>query len=233
MTPVASLPAPASRLPDHNSLPFKDDAVVSDYSEHPQSWLLSTCLAPLLQRMYPDNFSIGQDSYIYWDVTNPPTLGAKAPDWFLVLGVPPLLQGKFRKSYVLWQEQVRPLVAIEFVSGDDAVEHDTTPRTGKFWVYEQGIQARYYAIWDHHAARLEFYQLVQGRYQLVSANARDRFLVEPLKVELGVWHGTFAGMDAAWLRWWNADESLMLSAEERAEQLAAKLRALGVDPEKA
>jgi Uma2 family endonuclease len=232
MTPAVSLPTPATRLPDHNTLPFKDDAVSSDFSEHPQSWLLSSCLAPLLERLHPDNYSIGQDSFIYWEATNPPTLGAKAPDWFLILGVPTLLQRQFRKSYVLWQEHVRPLLVIEFVSGDGFVEHDTTPRTGKFWVYEQGIGARYYAIWDREGERLEVFELVQGRYQPMTANARGHFAIEPLAMELGIWHGAFAGMDAGWLRWWDAAGILALSGEERAEHLAAKLRALGIDPDK-
>lgn len=71
-----------------------------------------------------------------------------APDWFYVPHVPPLLNGVFRRSYVLWQEIVAPLIAIEFVSGSGAEERDATPYQGKFWIYEQAIRIPFYAIFD-------------------------------------------------------------------------------------
>jgi hypothetical protein len=55
-----------------------------------------------------------------------------------------------------------------------------------------------------------------------------------LDVHLGIWHGTFGGYDAPWLRWWDAQGNLLLAGAERAERAdryAAKLRELGVDPE--
>jgi hypothetical protein len=37
--------------------------------------------------------------------------------------------------------------------------------------------------------------------------------------------------DLPWLRWWDSAGKLLLTGEERAEKLAAKLRELGVDPD--
>ena len=84
-----------------------------------------------------------------------PERGSEAPDWFLVLDVPPLLDGRFRRSYVLWQESVHPLLVIEYVSGDGSEERDTTPYKGKFWVYEQAIAAPYYAIFEPTKATVD------------------------------------------------------------------------------
>ncbi|GAA6619478.1 hypothetical protein NUACC26_052910 [Scytonema sp. NUACC26] len=51
----------------------------------------------------------------------PPEKGAEAPDWFYVLGVPPMLDGKMRRSYVFWREYIPPLIAIELAIGNTSV----------------------------------------------------------------------------------------------------------------
>lgn len=106
--------------------------------------------------MHPDGqYCIGQDSAIYWRLTDPLQKAAEAPGWFYVPNVPPTLNGKIRRSYVLWKEYVAPLIVIEFVSGDGSEERDRTPPSlredgtvGKFWVYEQAIRVPYYAIYE-------------------------------------------------------------------------------------
>ncbi len=175
----------------------------------------------------------------------PPERGAEAPDWFYVADVPPKLNGEFRRSYVLWKEFVAPLIVLEFVSGDGAEERDKTPKKCKFWVYERAIRVPFYGIYEVKKARVEVYQLVNGRYQLVPANERGHYLIEPLGVELGIWQGEYQNQEWPWMRWWDAQGNLLLTAEERleqerqradreqerAERLAAQLRALGVEPE--
>ena len=49
--------------------------------------------------------------------TDPPKKGAEARNWFYVPNVPPLLGAQIRRFYVLWQEIIPPLIALEFVSG--------------------------------------------------------------------------------------------------------------------
>jgi Uma2 family endonuclease len=220
MQPPTVLPGqPAAELPDHTQLPDKDGSIVANFQEHPQSNMLTECLLPRLREVYPDGqFCIGCDSGIYWRHTKEPLDGCKAPDWFFVPGVPPMLEGKFRRSYVLWQEGVRPLVLIEYVSGDGSEERETTPYKGKFWVYEQGICSPYYAIYEVEKASVELYALEKGRYRLVQANPAGRFPLEPWRVELGIWQGRYRDMDLPWLRVWDADTGKFLPlAEERAE----------------
>ncbi|MEN9222655.1 MAG: Uma2 family endonuclease [Thermostichus sp. BF3_bins_97] len=162
-------PQPVLSLPDHTQLPESDGTFVfaqrafsRNLQEHPQSLLLTSSIRPVLDALHPDGqYSIGQDSGIYWRLTDPPEKGAEAPDWFYVPNVPPLLNGKRRRSYVLWQEFIAPLIAIEFVSGDGTEKHDyTSPfssggkKAGKFWVYEQAIRIPFYAIYDVDAAAL-------------------------------------------------------------------------------
>ena len=235
---------PILTLPDHTQLPDSDGTFVKNFQEHPQSILLTDSIWTQLQKIHPDGqFCIGQDSGIYWRITEPPEKGAEAPDWFYVPNVLPTLDGQMRRSYVMWQELVAPLIVLEFVSGNGEEERDKTPYLGKFWVYEKAIRVPFYGIYEVRKANIDLYQLVQGKYQQIPKNERGHYLIDPLEVELGIWEGTYRNVELPWLRWWDAQGNLLLTGEERAEQekqraeqekqradrLAAKLQSLGLE----
>lgn len=109
-------------LPTHLDLPESDGTFVKNFQEHPQSVLLTDSIRPILEKKHPDRrFAIGQDSGIYWRLTDP--------------------------------------------------------------------------------------------------------------LERGIWHGRYWDGLLPWLRWWDADGKLLLTGDERAERLAAQLRALGIEPD--
>ncbi len=257
MTDVSPIAIPAP-FPDHTQLPESDGTFVKNFQEHPQSLILTDSIAPVLQQLHPDKqYCIGQDCGIYWRETNPPEKGAEAPDWFYVPGVPPVLEGKIRRSYVLWREYVPPLIALEFASGDGSEERDRTPlsalpegatqKPGKFWVYERIIRIPYYAIFEINTSNLEVYHLLDFSYQRLEPNDRGYYPISPLGVELGLWQGRFLNHpERCWLRWWDRQGNLLLTGQELAEQerqkrqrLTKKLRsltseqldALGIEPE--
>jgi Uma2 family endonuclease len=245
MTVAKSPLTSTTALPDHTQLPESDGTFVKNFQEHPQSILLTDSITPVLRALHPDGqYAIGQDCGIYWRLTDPPEKGAEAPDWFYVPNVPPTLNGQLRRSYVLWQEYVAPLLVIEFVSGDGTEERDRKPpaqngsnAVGKFWVYEQAIRVPYYAIYEVKKAQVEVYHLVDIHYQLMAANERGHYVIAPLSVELGIWQGQYQNAELPWLRWWDTQGNLLLTGDERAEQerqradrLAERLRQLGVDP---
>jgi Uma2 family endonuclease len=219
-------------IPDHTQLPDKDGTFVRNTFETWQNHLLTDSLWPVLRKLEPEgNFFVGEDCGIYWRLTEPPEKGVLAPDWYLVLGVPGLLEGQLRRSYVLWREGVPPHTILEFVSGDGSEERDRTPREGKFWVYENPLRAAFYGIYEVNKEKLEMYHSVDGKLVKQPPNERGRFPLGLLGVEIGVWHGSFANFNLPWLRWWDAQGNLLPTSEERAEKLAAKLRSLGVNPE--
>jgi Uma2 family endonuclease len=241
-------------LPDHTQLPESDGTFVfaqrlpwsQNFQEHPQSLLLTSSIKPVLDQLHVDGrYAIGQDCGIYWRLMEPPERGAEAPDWFYVPNVSPTIDGVGRRSYVMWKEIVAPLIAIEFVSGDGSEERDVTSpfsedgaKAGKFWVYEQAIRIPFYAIYEVQTASVEVYRLTDGRYQQVTANDRGHYPIPSMDVELGIWQGEYLNQNLPWLRWWDSAGNLLLSGDERADRekqradrLAAKLQALGIDPE--
>jgi hypothetical protein len=166
-------------------------------------------------------------------------------------GVPPDLDGHYRRSYVLWKENVKPAVLIEYSSEDGTKERDRTPYEGKFWIYEQAVQGAYYAIFVVETGELEVHKLQKGKYRRMVPNKRGQYRIEPLGVDLGVWQGLFYNEMAPWLRWYDTDGNLLPIGDERAEeerrkaeealrradnqqrraeQFAAKLREPGIDP---
>lgn len=223
---VAPIAVPVLSLPDHTQLPDSDGIFVKNFQEHPQSLLLTSSIRPVLDTIHPDGqYCIGQDSGIYWRLTDPPEKGAEAPDWFYVPNVPPLLKGVGRRSYVMWKEIMVPLIAIEFVSGNGSEERDTTSpfssdtaKAGKFWVYEQAVRIPFYAIYEVSKASVEVYMLVANHYQKCSPNDRGHYPIPPLGVELGIWQGVEANQDLPWLRWWDSEGHLLLSGDERGDQ---------------
>jgi Uncharacterized protein conserved in cyanobacteria len=248
--------------PDHTQLPESDGTFVKNFQEHPQSILLTDSISPVLQRIHADgNYCIGQDSGIYWRLTEPLEEGAEAPDWFYVPNVPPTIDGQLRRSYVMWQEFVSPLILLEFVSGNGAEERDRTPllrsgqqetKPGKFWIYENVIHPAFYGIYEVTKASVEVYHLVDGSYHLVPANERGHYPIPQLGVELGIWQGMYQNVELPWLRWWDSQGNLLLTGSERAqqeqeraqqeqqradraedklEQLRAQLRSAGIEPQ--
>ncbi|AOX03202.1 hypothetical protein BJP34_30545 [Moorena producens PAL-8-15-08-1] len=222
--PRVKLPPP---FPDHTQLPESDGTFVKNFQEHPQSIILTDSIGEILQQRHPDGqYAIGQDCGIYWRETDPPEKGAEAPDWFYVPNVPPQLDGKIRRSYVVWREHIAPLIALEFASGNGEEERDKTPlslstqgevtKPGKFWVYEQIIRIPYYGIYQINNGSLEVYTLVSGFYQKLTPNERGHYYISPLGVELGLWQGSYQNQTQLWLRWWDEQGNLLLIGDERA-----------------
>lgn len=262
MTSTANSPPAIQSFPGHTQLPESDGTFVKNFQEHPQSILLTDSISPILQQRHPDeNYCIGQDCGIYWRMTDPPERGAESPDWFYVPNVPPTLNGIVRRSYVMWQELIPPLIVLEFVSGDGTDERDRTPllrsdqqetKPGKFWIYENVIRPAFYGIYEVSKAQVEVYHLIEGQYQLVPINEQGHYSIAPLGVELGIWQGRYQNLELPWLRWWDSQGNLLLTGDERAqlaqqrveeerqraeraelqlEQLRSQLRAAGIEPE--
>lgn len=245
-SPQLSVVPPQKDWPTMYDLPseYPEEEGLPDKFHDLQPQLLSDTLR--LTTVAADQIFTGSDLNVYYDRSHP--TWHQRPDWFAVAGVPRLYgDTDLRLSYVVWDEQVIPFVAVELLSpktaksdlGEIEREPDGTPT--KWEVYEQILQVPTYVIFDRVAQRLRVFTLVNGRYQAQDVSA-GRFWLADMGVGIGVWQGTFKGYPLHWLRWYDADgEWIPTEAEQerkraeqersRAERLAARLRALGIDPD--
>ena len=165
----------------------------------------------------------------------------KAPDFFYVRNVEPLPTQEVRRSYTPNLEGEIPAILMEFLLATEGDEYSNKPTypPGKWFFYEQILYVPFYAIFEPVAGMLEVYRLNSlERYELQQSDANNRYWIEGVGLFLGVWQGTKAERTGYWLRWWDeSGEMLLWGAEtiererQRAERLAAKLRAAGIEPE--
>jgi Putative restriction endonuclease len=135
-----------------------------------------------------------------------------------------------------------PFLVVELLSpGTEAEDLGQTLREvnqppTKWQVYEQVLRVPYYVLFDHYQNQFRVFEMMGNRYQELQLT-EQRLWFEELKLGLGVWSGRYQGAEGLWLRWWDERDWVLTAAEQleqerqRAEQLTAQLRALGIEPD--
>lgn len=213
-------------LPSAEDLPDSDDTPVDNELQDLIPGLLKAILA-LVWAARMDWF-FGVDMALYYDPDSP----AIVPDGFLSLGVARVIDEDLRLSYVLWEEQRVPIVALEVVSQKRRGEYSSK----KQQYADLGVL--YYMVYNPLRRRkppLEVYRLVEGNYVLQRGNP-----VWLPEIGLGIGHerGTYQGITREWLYWYDEQGQRLLTpeeritqAEQRAQRLEQRLRSLGIDPD--
>ncbi|MHC5932950.1 Uma2 family endonuclease [Nostoc sp.] len=198
----------------------------------------------LRETFYPPNYPaeevfVATDLNLYYDLRH--TLWYKRPDWFAAVGVSRLYeQQNLRLSYVIWQEGVTPFVVVELLSpGTEKEDLGQTLREinqppTKWEVYERILRVPYYILFDRYTDKLQAFQLVADRYSELDLST-PRVWMPGLELGLGLWPGSYQGIERLWLRWYDASGNWLSTPLEResqrANRLAAQLRELGVNPD--
>jgi Uma2 family endonuclease len=218
VTTAYELPSP----PDTSHLITEDDTPVDNFPSEKNQRLLTEPLysswkgpgsgQPFLVAANVGLFAVPRNPAIVPDVLL--SLGVSVPeDWWDV------------RSYFVWEFGKVPDVVIEIVSNKKAEEQGSKRQD-----YAR-MRVPYYVIYDPRKQLggevLEVYELRAQDYE----RRPDTWL--PM-VELGMtlWAGMFEGRHDTWLRWCDQDGAVIPTGAERAERLAAKLRELGIDPER-
>ncbi|NET58170.1 MAG: Uma2 family endonuclease [Symploca sp. SIO2E6] len=237
--------SPKEVLPTMYDLPSEDpeEPGLPDQFHLLQAQLCSATFQP---PHYPSKrIFVASDLNLYYDPQN--TNWYKRPDWFAVLGVSQFYQEReLRLSYVMWQERVRPTVAIEFLSpstrAEDLGETERNRKPPTKWeVYEQILRIPYYITFDRLTNELQAFQLV-GTYYQKQALTQKRVWLPGLQLGLGLWQGEYKERDRQWLRWYDKEGNWILTDTEqesqradresqRAQRLAERLRQAGIDPD--
>lgn len=164
---------------------------------------------------------------------------------------------------MVWQERLAPYVVVELLSpgtededlGRTLWDMDKAPT--KWVVYEQILKVPYYIVFSRYTHELKAYGRVSGTYQALALENQRLWLPEA-RLGLGVWEGSYEGIQGRWLRWFDgegwlpcnidqrdqerrradrekqrADQEGLRADQERlrAEKLATRLRSLGIDPD--
>jgi Uma2 family endonuclease len=240
-------------LPTMYDLPSEDKeemGLPDEFHDFQPKLLRETC-QPLV-----DEFFVGADLNLYYDVRH--TGWYKRPDWFLVLGAPASQsQDELRWSYLIWREGVAPFLVVELLSpGTEDEDLGQTLRVvgkppTKWQVYEQILRVNFYALYDRYSKQFRLFELRGSGYVELTIDGQG-FWFEALQLGLGLWNGSYFGVEGQWLRWYDrsgnwvgtdreqllqAQEEVEIAkqqkedAEQRAARLAARLRELGIDPE--
>jgi hypothetical protein len=128
------------------------------------------------------------------------------------------------RSYFQWLIGKPPEAVIEIVSDRHGGEEHYKPRQ----YARQGLM--YYIIYDPTEL------LGHGVLRAFARRGGDFVPIEPqwlpeVGLGLSLWTGTYAGVTDSWLRWCDRNGQVIPTGAERAERLAAQLRALGAKPE--
>ncbi|AFZ24037.1 hypothetical protein Cylst_1767 [Cylindrospermum stagnale PCC 7417] len=173
---------------------------------------------------------------IYFSQEQITTRDFRGPDFFVVLGC----ENRPRKSWVLWAEKGKyPDVIIELLSDSTA----KVDKGVKFELYQNTFHTPEYFWFHPHTLEFRGFRLMGGKYQLLEATAEGWLWSEELELFLGVYESK--------LRFFSSDKQLVATPEERAkvaekqaedereqreiaqrrvEELLARLKELGVEP---
>jgi Uma2 family endonuclease len=210
---------PANTLPTMYDLPSEDPGEMGlpDEFHDVQPDLLKETCQPAV-----DDFFIGADINLYYDVKH--TGWYKRPDWFLVLDVPASESiAESRLSYVMWQEGAAPFLMVELLSpGTEAEDLGQTLRVvgkppTKWQVYEQILRVPYYAIYDRYSNQFRIFCLQATRY-VEQTISEQRFWFQEIELGLGIWTGSYQGMQGQWLRWYDKNGDWLATNREDADK---------------
>jgi Uma2 family endonuclease len=172
----------------------------------------------------PDRYFVASDLNLYYAVRHPTWY--KRPDWFAVLGVSRLYEAReLRLSYVVWQEAMAPYVVVELLSpGTEREDLGQTQRDPeqpptKWMVYEQLLRIPYYVVFSRYTGELRYFELMGGRYHEVHPPEQRLWLPEAA-VGLGLWFGTYQGLERQWLRCYDTQGMWIPTPQEREQQRA-------------
>jgi Uma2 family endonuclease len=176
-----------------------------------------------------DDFFIGANLSVYFRRDQFAPRELRGPDFFLVRGVP----RRPRRSWTVWLEDGRyPDLIIELLSDETA----RTDRTVKKALYEGVFRTPEYFWFSPETKELAGFHLVDGRYYPIDADAAGLLPSVILGLRLGVAEGLLRFFTPEGVLIPSVAESAALGLaraeqeRQRADRLARRLRALGVDP---
>ncbi len=172
---------------------------------------------------------------------------AKAPDWAYIANVTVPME-EVDKSYTPHLQGDVPTIVLEFLSDTDETEYSNKLDNpmGKWYYYERVLKVPYYGIFEPKSGDFQVYLLNEsGFYKRLTVEESGRYWIEPMRLSITAWYGKRQNRMGWWLRWWDAEGTMLPWANEkveaadqradeerqRADRLVQRLKELGFDPE--
>jgi Uma2 family endonuclease len=169
------------------------------------------------------DFFVGGNMFVYYNIERLLNQDFRGPDFFYVSNVD---RQRLREKWVVWIEGKFPNLIIELLSPSTA----EVDRTTKKELYEKTFQTPEYFCYDPDG-QLEGWRLGERGYEAIQADERGWMWSGQLGMWLGRWSGEFQGIDATWLRFYDAQGQLIPLAEE-AERTRADAERTRADAER-
>jgi Uma2 family endonuclease len=223
---MVTIPFEYRQLPTAEDLPDSDETPVDNEIQND----IPNMLLNLLRSIWSDrqDWFLGIDMCYYYEanIQEPKKSKAIVPDGFLAIGVPRLKDEGGRLSYVLWQEQVKPILVLEVISKEYNGEYEEKLRQ------YQKLGILYYVVYNSLSGRrgrykrhesLEVYKLIDGKYELLPSvvllpESRKVVWMPEIGLGIGCERRICSNWEREWLYWYDRDNVRYPSAEERAEQ---------------
>ena len=195
-------------LPTADELPCSDDTPVDNELQE----IIPSLLKSILQILWADRMDwfFGIDMGIYTDPERPPIV----PDGFLSLNVERFYDEELRLSYLLWEEEIPPILALEVVSTTPGGEY-----TSKVDAYAR-MGVLYYVIYSlekvlhlgkpqdrtfrnpkrRRKTKLEIYKLINGKYELQNTNP---LWMPEIGLGIGSERANYGALEREWLYWYD------------------------------
>ncbi|WP_216644718.1 Uma2 family endonuclease [Candidatus Thiodictyon syntrophicum] len=177
-----------------------------------------------------DDFFIGANLSVYFRRDQSARRELRGPDFFVVRDV----ERRPRRSWTVWLEGGRyPDLIIELLSDETA----RTDRTLKKTLYETVFRTPEYFWFSPETAELSGFSLADRQYRPIAPDVRGHLKRHVLGLALGVLDGLLRFYDDVGTLVPTLPEAVLqeraLFEQEQAcaDRLAARLRALGVDPD--
>ena len=219
---------------DISHLTIEDDTPVDNFQSAKQQRLL---VEPLYASWSPGvPFIADSNIGLFYAFKQDPLV----PDAFLSLNVqmPADWSQKQNRSYFVWEFGKVPEVCVEIVSNRKGNELDSKKDD-----YAR-IGVAYYVVFDPlqqlqregelDGNLLKIWVLTAGQYVEMS----EPSWLQTVGLGLTLWNGEFEGQVSTWLRWCDREGRVIPTGAERADEaelkaqkLAERLRAMGVDPD--
>ena len=233
---------------DISHLTIEDDTPVDNFQSEEQQRLL---VEPLYSsKTLPAPFLAAANVGLFYKLKADPIV----PDVLLSLGVqrPDDFFLRRNRSYFVWEFGKVPEVCIEIVSNQEGDELTLSQKsrqsksTTKKEIYAQ-IGVRYYAVFDPlkqiqgademNSALLRVWSISPDGYPELTPPEGIRGVGQSIwlpavGIGLTLWEGQFEeAVTRLWLRWCDRDGQVIHTGAERADRLAERLRAMGVNPD--